>query len=451
MSAPVQPYNLDAEIATIASALVNHGAAMQVTPWLTADRFFDLRHVSIWNAVLKIMDAGGKPNYLTVKHELERCGELDRVGGMDYLLTLTELPGGVYSNGIEDYATIVDEAATDRQLLQLSHDVARIAQSGARAERKIGDVQQVVSRIQTRAGKDGLQHISVSIQKKRDQLAIVQAGGKAAIGTLTNYRDLDKQLGGGLQATDLIILAARPSVGKTALAMNIAYNVANFPDDEGRDRDVLFFSLEMNRDQLTDRLVAMISGIDAMRVRQVEIRRDELDMYLSALEAAASLSIFIDDTPGVGVPFIRNKVYQHIADRGQPALICIDYLQLMVSQGENRVQEVSRISRELKGLAKEFKLPMLALSQLSRAVEGRASSHVPMLSDLRESGSIEQDADIVMFIYREELYDKTTDKKGIAEIHIAKSRNGPIGVVPMRFETSTTRFETLSYRSPEGY
>jgi replicative DNA helicase len=211
------------------------------------------------------------------------------------------------------------------------------------------------------------------------------------------------------------------------------------------------FSLEMSREQLVQRLLAMHTGIDTQRLRTGNIRDQDLQVVMEAMGMLAETPIYIDDTPGLSITEVRSKARRLHAEVGMQLLI-IDYLQLMQGgRSDNRVQEVSEISRGLKALARELNVPLIALSQLSRAVEGR-TNHVPMLSDLRESGSIEQDADIVMFIYREELYDKETDKKGIAEIHISKHRNGPVGVVPLRFENNTTQFQNLErYRLPEGY
>lgn len=454
MTAPTLSYNLEAEIATIGSALVNASAAILVASWLTAEMFYDSRLALVWCAWLSVHNSGMKPNIVTVMAELRRTNALEQIGGFDYLNSLTDLPAGVVSTAIEDYAHQVEETYIDRQLLSASRDIARIAQDRASASiKKLGDVQQVVSKIQPRGGRQGLVHISGSIQRQREQLDAVQRGVPLATGTLTGYRDIDEILGGGLQNSDLVILAARPSVGKTSMLLSLGYNVANAQDAGGRDRDVLVFSLEMTRDQLTQRLVSMESRIDVHRIRTSHIRKDELEMFMAALDAVESLPIFVNDTPAVPVSYVRNEVYRHIAERGKPALIAVDYLQLMTAPGfkaDNRVGAVSSISQELKALAKEIDCPVLALSQLSRAVEGR-TSHVPMLSDLRESGSIEQDADVVMFIYREEMHDRESENKGIAEIHVAKSRNGPIGVVPMRFDACTTRFDTLTYRTPDGY
>ncbi|MFN5929720.1 MAG: replicative DNA helicase, partial [Roseiflexaceae bacterium] len=287
-------------------------------------------------------------------------------------------------------------------------------------------------------------HIQSVIDAYFEQLKYLQDHRGEVMGVQTGYRDFD-QITGGLQRSDLIILAARPGTGKTSFAMSLAYNVAMY-----FQHTVAVFSLEMGREQLVQRLIAMETQIDTHRLRLGQVPDSQLKLVFEAMGRLSSAPIYIEDTPGISVMELRSKARRLKTQYGCD-LIVIDYLQLMSGRGkENRVQEVSEISRGLKALARELNVPVIALSQLSRAVEGR-QSHVPMLSDLRESGSIEQDADIVMFIYRDELYNKESDKKGIAEIHIAKHRNGPVGVVNMRFDPATTRFADLTYRSPEGY
>jgi replicative DNA helicase len=287
-------------------------------------------------------------------------------------------------------------------------------------------------------------HISSVVDSYYEQLNYLQEHRGEVMGVQTGYRDFD-QITGGLQRSDLIILAARPGTGKTSFAMSLAYNVAMYYSNT-----VAVFSLEMGREQLVQRLIAMETQIDTHRLRLGQVPDNQLKIVFDAMGRLAQAPIYIEDTPGISIMELRSKARRLQSQHGV-SLIIIDYLQLMSGRGkENRVQEVGEISRGLKALARELNVPVIALSQLSRAVEGR-QSHIPMLSDLRESGSIEQDADIVMFIYRDELYNKDSDKKGIAEIHIAKHRNGPVGVVNMRFDPSTTRFADLTYRAPEGY
>lgn len=272
----------------------------------------------------------------------------------------------------------------------------------------------------------------------------IERGEQVQLGIPTGLRDLD-ELTGGLHPSDLVIVAARPGVGKSSLALSLAATIAA----AGRRVDI--FSLEMSRDQNLDRLIAMRTGLDLMRVRMLALNDAGLAAYMGALGWASALPIAIDDQPALSVHDMRARILRRGAQLGPPAVVMVDYLQLMNDpKSKTRYDIVSESARGLKNLAKELDTPIVAISQLSRAVEGRPS-HVPLLSDLRESGEVEQAADLVMFIYREELYDKDTDKKGIAELHIAKHRHGPIGVVLTRFDPSTTRFMDLTYRIPEGY
>ncbi len=444
------PYNLEAEAAVIGSALVNRAAAVEVAPWLAADAFYDEVNRTVWAAMLAVAGRGETPNLVTIARQLHKDGAFERVGGIDKLSSYAELPAGVYSENIAESAHLVENAHLERRLLQGAQHAARIAADPSKdIASKLSDAQRVFAEIQPRSNGAGLAHIGGAIATERARVEALKAGKRIAQGVATQYRDLD-EITGGLQPTDLIILAARPSVGKTSMALSLAYNIANRMSDDGRDQDVVVFSLEMGREQLTQRLVSMHSRIDTHRLRTLHMSPDDIENYVQALDEVAALPVFLDDAAGIDLAYIRHKLYAHVAARGTPAVVMIDYLQLMAAKAENRVQEVSAISRGLKNLAKEFRIPVIALSQLSRAVEGR-TSHVPMLSDLRESGSIEQDADQVWFLYREELYDKETDKKGTAEIHIAKHRNGPIGVFPMRFDAATTRFDDLTYRTPDGY
>ena len=444
------PYNLEAEAATIGSALVNRAAAVEVAPWLAADAFYDEVNRTVWAALLAVANAGGVPNLVSVGQQLRRDEALDRVGGMARLSEYADLPAGVYSANIAESAQLVETAHLERRLILGAQQAARIAADPAKdIASKLSDAQRVFAEIQPQSNGAGLAHIGGAIATERARVAALQAGKRVSTGVATQYRDLD-EMTGGLQPTDLIILAARPSVGKTSMALSMAYNIANRMSEDDRDQDVVVFSLEMGREQLTQRLVSMHTRIDTHRLRTLHLSSEEIELYMQGLDEIAALPVFLDDAAGVDLAYIRHRLYAHVAARGTPAVVMIDYLQLMAAKAENRVQEVSAISRGLKSLAKEFRIPVIALSQLSRAVEGR-TSHVPMLSDLRESGSIEQDADQVWFLYREELYDKDTDKKGTAELHIAKHRNGPVGAIPLRFDAATTRFDTLTYRNMEGY
>ncbi len=437
------PYNLEAEKATLGSILLNREAIVVIASWLVPDYFYLQRHSQIYEAMLDCYNQRIPPDTRTVAEELRRRGRLEQIGG---LLYLTELVEGVpTSYHIEYYARAVERTALLRQLIQAGGKIAALGYDEQDdLEQTLDKAEQTLFEVSQRRSNSDFVHIGQVIDQYYEQINYLQEHRGEVVGVPTGFRDLD-QITGGLQRSDLIIVAARPGVGKSSLAMSLAYNVATI--NQGT---VAIFSLEMGREQLVQRLLSMETKIDSHRLRLGNIPDHELRIVMEAMGRMASIPIFIEDTAGVTIMDVRSKARRLQAQKGID-LIVIDYLQLMQGRrSENRVQEVGEISRGLKALARELNVPVLALSQLSRAVEGR-TSHVPMLSDLRESGSIEQDADIVMFIYREELYDPNTDKKGIAEVHIAKHRNGPVGMVPMRFEAATTRFTDLTYRTPEGY
>lgn len=435
---PELPQNDEAEQATLGAVILNGEQLSLIAGWLKPEMFYRDRNAQIYQAMLTVAYRSEKVSSKTVFFELKKLGLLDSVGGIDYISDLTT---GAYSQHIEEYAREVERVYIHRRLVGAGGKIAATGYSAlSSSEEAIADAQAQLSDLSARGGRRGL----VSFASLSEEYMVNMEAGITA-GITTDYRDLD-EFTGGLHRQDLIIIAARPSVGKTAFSLSLAHNLGI------RDEcDVLFFSLEMSKTQLHQRAQAMRSRVDLMAIRLGRLNPTQQQSIMEANGELWAMPIHVDDTPAQTVAYIRSETHRHIAERGRPVVVIVDYLQLLIGgKKDNRVQEVSEISRNLKVLAREIDAPVIALSQLSRAVEGR-SSHIPMLSDLRESGTIEQDADIVMFLYREELYDKETDKKGIAEIHIAKHRNGPIGVIPMRFDASTTRFDTLTYRSPEGY
>jgi replicative DNA helicase len=443
MTQPTLPNNIDAERATLGSILLNRDALAAVASWLKTEYFYLERHGQIYESMLHCFNSRVPPDTRTVAEELRRRGQLELIGGVVYLSELVETVPTSYH--IEFYARAVERTAVLRRLINTGAQIAalgydeknEIDETIDKAEALLFDI------AQKRTSQDFV-HISQVVDSYYEQLNYLQEHRGEVMGVQTGYRDFD-QITGGLQRSDLIILAARPGTGKTSFAMSVAYNVAMYYANT-----VAVFSLEMGREQLVQRLISMETQIDTHRLRLGQVPDQQLKVVFDAMGRLAQAPIYIEDTPGISVMELRSKARRLQSQHGCD-LIVIDYLQLMSGRGkENRVQEVGEISRGLKALARELNVPVIALSQLSRAVEGR-QSHIPMLSDLRESGSIEQDADIVMFIYRDELYNKESDKKGIAEIHIAKHRNGPVGVVNMRFDPSTTRFSDLTYRTPEGY
>jgi len=645
------PANIEAERATLGSILLNRDAIIAIAPWLLSDYFYLEKHNWIYEAMLTCYNARIPPDTRTVSEELRRRDRLDPIGGIPYLSELVDSVPTSYH--VEYYARIVERTALLRQLIGAGGKIAALGYDEQDdLEATLDKAEATLFEVSQRRSTQDFMHIGQVIDSYYEQINYFQEHRGEVVGVPTGFRDLD-EITGGLQRSDLIILAARPSVGKSSCALSIAYNIATI-----HQATVGLFSLEMSREQLVQRLLSMDTKIDSHKLRTGDIREAELQRVMEAMGRLAAVPIYIEDTPGLSVMEVRSKARRLQSQAGVDLLI-IDYLQLMQGRrSDNRVQEVSDISRGLKALARELNVPVIALSQLSRAVEGR-TSHVPMLSDLRESGclvgetliylpdegiyrridelvgqtgvrvlainpetwklearpilnafttgkkpiyqmttrlgrsiratgnhqfltihgwrridelelgtrlalprqlpgpmeatlrdqelallghligdgctlprqpihyttndltlaqmvadfaielfgdavkprisrerqlnlsnsdiywdeitsidpcgeadvydltveglhnfvadniivhnSIEQDADIVIFIYREELYDKETDKKGIAELHIAKHRNGPVGVVPLRFEASTTRFMDLSYRTPDGY
>jgi replicative DNA helicase len=443
MTHPELPQNIEAEKATLGSILLNREAIVAVAPWLLAEYFYMDRHAQIYEAMLACYNARIPPDTRTVSEELRRRERLDSIGGVPYLSDLVDTVPTSYH--VEYYARIVERTALLRQLINAGGKIAALGyDESEELETTLDQAEQTLFEVSQRRSNQDFIHIGQVIDQYYEQINYLQEHRGEVVGVPSGFRDLD-ELTGGLQQSDLIILAARPSVGKTSFALSLGYNVAT-----RHQRNVGIFSLEMSRDQLVQRLLAMDTRIDSHRLRTGHLNEADLQTVMESMGRMAAVPIYIEDTPGLSIMEVRSKA-RRLQSQSGVDLIIIDYLQLMAGKRtDNRVQEVSEISRGLKALARELNVPVIALSQLSRAVEGR-TSHIPMLSDLRESGSIEQDADIVMFIYREELYDANTEKKGIAELHIAKHRNGPIGVVPMRFDSATTRFDDLTYRTPDGY
>jgi replicative DNA helicase len=423
--------------------LLERDAIIVVSPWLAPDYFYLEKHAWIYDAMLACYHRRVPPDISTVADELRRQERLELIGGILYLGELSaEVPTAVH---VEYYARIVERTALLRRLIEAGGKIAALGyDEREETEATLDKAEAELFAVSQRRAMQDFVHVRQVIDNYYEQITSSEETRGETVGITSGYTDLDK-LTGGLQRSDLIILAARPSVGKTAFALSMAYNVA-----VKAASTVAVFSLEMSREQLVQRLIAMHTGIDTQRLRTGNITR-HLSTIIEAMGRLSEAALYIDDTPALSIMEVRSRARRLRAQVGIDLLI-VDYLQLMQARrSDNRVQEVSEISRGLKALARELDVPVVALSQLSRAVEGRVS-HVPMLSDLRESGSIEQDADIVMFIYREELYDKETDKKGIAEIHLAKHRNGPLGVVPLRFENNTTSFQNLArYSVPEGF
>jgi len=435
------PNNSEAEQSVLGSLLIDREAIVRVRPSLNPEDFYRGAHREIYAAIVDLYDKREPADLTTLPDELQRRGRLDDVGGLSYLTTLLSIvPTAAH---VEYYAGIVKREATRRRLIDAGSTIVTIGYNDDlelvdaldKSEKLIFDVSQ------DRLERD-FQPIAHFLDAFFERIDFVQQHRGELVGVPTGFADLDRMTG-GLQQSDLIIVAARPGVGKSSLALTMASNAAE------NGKHIGIFSLEMSGEQLVQRLLAMDTGVDSQRLRLGYVDDDEWPAISRSLGKLASAPIYIDDTPAISIVELRSKARRLQAESGVDMII-VDYLQLMRGgRSDNRVQEVSEITRSLKELARELNVPLVALSQLSRAVESRAEK-VPILSDLRESGSIEQDADIVMFIYREELYDSETEKKGIAEIHIAKHRNGPMGVINLRFFNSLTKFADLEvYREYE--
>jgi len=443
MDERLPPHNIEAEQSVLGSLLIDRDAIIRVASYVKAEDFYFSANGTVYQAILDLYNRREPTDFLTLSDELERRSVLDDIGGLGYLSSLLNVvPTAVH---VEYYGRIVERTATLRRLIDAGTHIVGIGfQDNLDAADALDAAEQTLFTVSQRRQTKDFQSISDVLDRFFDQLDYLQQNRGEVVGVPTGFSDLDK-LTGGLQRSDLLIVAARPSMGKTAFALGMAYGAA-----VQHGRKVGVFSLEMSAEQLVQRLLATETGVDSHRLRLGNIDDSEWDRISRAFGRLAEAEIYIDDSANASVMDVRSKARRLQAEHGLD-LIIVDYLQLMSGRRtENRVQEISEISRGLKGLARELNIPVVALSQLSRAVETRAD-HRPMLSDLRESGSIEQDADIVMFIFRDDKYDENSEKKGIAELIIAKHRNGPVGSVNLRFFERTARFADLElYREPDA-
>ncbi len=430
------PANPEAEEAVLGSLLIDPDAVLKVASFLEAEDFYRERNGWIYRAILELHERREPADFVTLCDELERNNLLQEIGGAAYITQLiNNVPSAAY---VEHYGHIVERTATLRRLIDAAGQIAALAYREADEVDEIVDrAEQIVFNVAERRIRRDLAPVRQVMHEVVDRIDYLHRHQGQILGVPSGFTQLDRLLG-GFQKSDLVILAARPAVGKTSLAMNFALNAAR------KFRKVVaYFSLEMSAEQLVQRLLAMETGIDQQRLRKGEIEDHDWDMIMAAAGELSSTMLYIDDTPAMSALELRTKARRLQAEHGLD-LIVVDYLQLMRGdkQSENRVQEISYISRALKGLARELEAPVIALSQLSRAVEAR-TDHKPMLSDLRESGSIEQDSDIVMFIFREDMLKENSDKKNIADIIVAKHRNGPTDTIPLYFRKELTKFENL--------
>ena len=441
------PANVEAERSILGAILLDNLAYNQAAEHLKAEDFSLDSHRRIYSRMIELADSSQPIDIITLTEQLSRRKEVDAVGGVAYLSSLTHgLPRRV---SIEDYVKIVRDKALLRGLIHAATAaIARASEQSDPAEDILNEAEATIFQLsENRIGR-GFLGVQEIVKESFGSVDALLQRGQRITGLETHYVDLD-EMTSGLQPSDLVIVAARPSMGKTAFAMNIAENAAI------QDGKVVgIFSLEMSREALLLRMLCSCARVDSHKMRTGSLWREDMDKVVLAMDKLANAPLFIDDTPGIALSEMRAKARRLQQQQGKLDMVIVDYLQLMSAGGrryENRTQEVSAISRGLKGLAKELRVPVVALSQLSRAPESRgAGDHRPQLADLRESGAIEQDADVVMFIFREEVY-KPDDPEleGRAEILIAKQRNGPTGRVMLAFTKRSTRFDTLA-RGDEG-
>lgn len=432
------PNSAEAERAILGSVVLDNGLVSQAIELLKPDDFYVPSHRRIFLSMISLFERGSEINPILIGEELRREGELETVGGVTFITNLTY--GLPRFTNIAHYAKIVRDKSLLRQLIKATNKIISEAlEEEDEAEIILDHAEQAIFALADERTRQGFAHVKPVADHILEK--VQEMAGRTAMltGLTTGFNELDTMTS-GLQPSDLIVVAARPSMGKTSFALTLAQNAAIHTQAV-----IGVFSLEMSKESLVMRMLCSEGHVDAHRFRTGFLSRDEWGRLAGALGRLAETKIFIDDTPGISVLEMRAKARRLAAEQKRLDLIIVDYLQLMSGssrRSESRQQEVSQISRELKGLAKELNVPLIALSQLSRAPESR-TDHRPQLADLRESGAIEQDADVVAFIYREEQYNRTEENAGIAEILISKQRNGPTGVVKLAFLKEFTRFENM--------
>jgi replicative DNA helicase len=438
----VPPHDQDAELSVLGSILLDPLSVAKVLQFLHPEDFYRENNGQIYRAALDLFAAGEPIDNVTLAAQLQTMGMLDRIGGRTQLASMqSAVPTAA---NIEYYGRIVKEKAYKRRLISAGSNIAGFGyDDGVEAEEAINQAQSLVFGVADDRDQRELARLYDLLGPAMERISLQMESGQGVIGVPSGFHDLDRMTG-GFKDSDLIIVAGRPSMGKTSLALNIALHAAL----EAK-KAIAIFSLEMSKEQLTERLLTEQAQIDAQRLHRGLLSEAEYDRVSNALGPLGEAAIYIDDTPAMDELTLQLKARQ-AKMRHNIDLIVVDYLQLMHGRSrgdDNRVQEVSSISRALKGLARELRIPVIAISQLSRAPEQRPDKR-PILSDLRESGAIEQDSDVVMFLYRPEYY-KSEERPGIAEVIIAKHRNGPTGTIELKFRRDHTRFYNLETRRPE--
>ncbi len=437
----ILPHNLEAEQSVIISMLMDRDAIVTASEMISGEDFYNRQYGILFDVMCELNDRGEPVDLVTVQERMRTKDVPPEVSSLEFIREILTMP--ITSAHIKQYANIVAEKSTLRRLIRLNEEIANTCYAGKESlEAILEDTEKRVFQLVQRRSSDAYVPIRQVVMNAMDKIEFAAKNKGSVTGIPTGFLDLDYRTA-GMQPSDLILIAARPSMGKTAFELNIAHYVAF-----RKNMTLAIFSLEMSKEQLVNRMFSMESNVDSQKLRTGQMNDQEWERLIESAGVIGKSSLIIDDTPGISIGELRSKCRKYKLEHNL-SMVIIDYLQLMSGSGsgraDSRQQEISDISRSLKALARELSVPVIALSQLSRAVEQRPD-HRPMLSDLRESGAIEQDADVVMFIYRDEYYNHDSEKKGIAEIIIAKQRNGPIGTVELAWLPEYQRFVNLEHR-----
>ncbi len=440
--AKVPPHSIEAEQSVLGGLMLDNNAWDVVSEVCLEQHFYTGGHRMMFRTMQKLIDQGRPIDVVTLSEELDRTGELERAGGLEYLVDLARNTPS--TSNIRAYSEIVRDRALLRQMISVSTEISDSSffPDGRSADEVLNEAESKIFQIaENRPNQSGPQSVNPLLKAAVERIDELFSNGDALTGLTTGFDDLDDRTG-GLQPSDLIIVAARPSMGKTTFAMNLVENALM-----GDDKPVLVFSLEMPAAQLMTRMLSSLGRINQTRVRNGQLEDDDWPKLTAAVNMLKNKPLYIDDQPGISPNEMRTRARRIVREHGEIGMIMVDYLQLMqikTGKSEGRTAEISEISRSLKALAKEMNCPVVALSQLNRSLEQRPNKR-PVNSDLRESGAIEQDADVIMFIYRDEVYNEDSPEQGVAEIIIGKQRNGPIGTTRLAFIGKYTRFENLAH------
>ncbi|MGB1173679.1 MAG: replicative DNA helicase [Marinobacterium sp.] len=440
--AKVPPHSIEAEQSVLGGLMLDNNAWDVVSEVCLEQHFYTGGHRMMFRTMQKLIDQGRPIDVVTLSEELDRTGELERAGGLEYLVDLARNTPS--TSNIRAYSEIVRDRALLRQMISISTEISDSSffPDGRSADEVLNEAESKIFQIaENRPSQSGPQSVNPLLKAAVERIDELFSNGDALTGLTTGFDDLNERTG-GLQSSDLIIVAARPSMGKTTFAMNLVENALM-----GDDKPILVFSLEMPAAQLMTRMLSSLGRINQTRVRNGQLEDDDWPKLTAAVNMLKNKPLYIDDQPGISPNEMRTRARRIVREHGEIGMIMVDYLQLMqikTGKNEGRTAEISEISRSLKALAKEMSCPVVALSQLNRSLEQRPNKR-PVNSDLRESGAIEQDADVIMFIYRDEVYNEDSPEKGVAEIIIGKQRNGPIGTTRLAFIGKYTRFENLAH------